>query len=89
MDVKEDFLVDFIVTAGELTDDGLHFKDNDLKFMKVLKHKIPYSKYEEVLLSPERWRIQQELEAKARERFGATYWMKYQVCVFCTSAHPD
>lgn len=89
MAAKEDFLVDFIVTAGELTDDGYNFKDNDLKFKKVLKHSIPYSKYEEVLLSSERWLLQKELEAKARERFGEEYWMKYQVCVFCTTASKD
>ena len=89
MATKDDFLVDVIMTAGELTDDGYHFKDNDLKFKKVLKHSIPYSKYEKVLLSPGRWRIQKELEAKAKERFREEYWMKYRVCVFCTSALKD
>lgn len=89
MAAKEDFLIDFIVSAGELTDDGFHFKDNDLRFKKVLKHSIPYSKFEDALLSSERWRIQKELEAKARERFGVEYWMKYQVCFFCTSAAED
>ena len=89
MTAKDDFLVDVIMTAGELTDDGYHFKDNDLKFKKVLKHNVPYSKFDDVRLSAERCSIQKELETKARERFGKEYWMKYQVCVFCTSASKD
>ena len=85
-DSREDFLVDVIMTAGELTDDGYHFKDNDLKFKKVIKHNVPYSKFKDVLLSPERWRLEKEQKERARKRFGDEYWMKHCVCVFYTTA---
>ena len=86
MATKEDFLVDVIMTAGELTDDGYRFKDNDLKFRKVLKHNVPYSKFNDVCLSAERFRLQKEQTERAKERFVEEYWMKHEVCVFCTSA---
>ena len=86
---NEDFLVDCMISAGELDDSGYHFLDNDLKVLEVALHNVPYSRFKEWELSPEFWSRKQELERIGRQRFGADYWMKYRVCHFCTSPHKD
>ena len=90
MEQKEDFMVDCIITAGELDPDWYgHFLDNDLRHFEVAKHNVPYSHYKAWMDSPERWKRVQELERIGRERLGEEYWMKYEVCCFCTSPHKD
>lgn len=89
MDQKEDFLVDCVIQAGELDESGYHFKKNDLYVVEVAKHNVPYSEFSKWIISDERFKRQRELEAKAKERFGEEYWMKYEVCCFCTSPHKD
>ena len=86
---KEDFLVDCMITAGELDKTGHYFLDNDLKVTEVAKHNIPYSKFNEWMISPERWKRVRELEQIGKDRFGEDWWMKYEVCSFCTSPHKD
>jgi len=82
---QKDFLVDCVITAGELDDGGYRFKDNDLNVFETVKHNVPYSEFERRISSPERFSRERELYAKAKERFGETYWIKYEVCCFCTS----
>ena len=86
---NEDFLVDCMISAGELDDSGYHFLDNDLRVLEVALHNVPYSRFKEWELSSEFWSRKQELERIGRQRFGADYWMKYRVCHFCTSPHKD
>lgn len=90
MDQKEDFLVDCMITAGELDPDRYgHFLDNDLRHREVAKHNIPYSQFNEWMNSPEHWKQVQELEQIGKDRFGNDYWMKYKVCCFCTTPSKD
>lgn len=89
MDQKEDFLIDCMITAGELDKTGHYFLDNDMKVTEVAKHNVPYSEFLEWRDSPEFWKRQKELEQVGRDRFGKDYWKKYQVCRFCTSPHKD
>ena len=86
---KDDFMVDCMITAGELNETGNKFIDNDLKVVEVAKHNIPYSEFLEWRNSFECLRRIQELERIGRERFGADYWMKYRVCHFCTTPKED
>lgn len=86
MPKEKDFLVDCMITAGELDPDWPeHFLDNDLKVVEVAKHNVPYSEFLEWRFSSECLSRIQELERIGRERFGEDYWMKYRVCHFCTS----
>ena len=89
MDQKEDFLVDCVIQAGELDESGYRFKKNDLYVVEVAKHNVHYSEFKKWIISDEKFKRQRELEAKAKERFGEEYWMKYQVCCFCTSPSKD
>ena len=86
---QEDFLVDCVITAGELDESGYRFKNNDLNVFETVKHNVPYSEFVRWISSPERFRRERELYAKAKERFGETSWMKYEVCCFCTSPSED
>lgn len=85
----KNFMVDCVFTAGELDESGHRFKDNDLKVFEIAKHNVPYSEFQNWKLSPEFWKRKQELEQIGRDRFGKDYWMKYQVCYFCTSPSKD
>lgn len=90
MDQKEDFLVDCVITAGESDPNWYgHWLDNDLKHFEVAKHNVPYSQYKEWMTSPERWKRVRELEQIGKDRFGKDWWMKYQVCCFCTTPSKD
>ena len=90
MATKEDFLVDCMITAGELDPNWHgHFLDNDLHVVEVAKHNVPYSEFSRWIVSDERFKRQRELEAKAKERFGDGYWTKYEVCCFCTTPSKD
>ena len=63
MNQKEDFLVDCVITAGELDPNWYgHFLDNDLLHHEVAKHNVPYSQFNEWMTSPERWKRVRELE---------------------------
>jgi len=84
VDKKEDFLVDCMISAGELDESGYKFLDNDLRVLEVARHNVPYSEFEEWEVSPEFRKRMRELERIGRERFGQDYWMKYHVCHFCT-----
>ena len=87
---KDDFLVDCMITAGELDPDHYgKWLDNDLRHCEVARHNVPYSQFEEWINSPERWKRVRELEQIGRDRFGKDWWMKYEVCCFCTSPHKD
>jgi hypothetical protein len=87
---KEDFLVDCIITAGESDPDHYgKWLDNDLRHYEVAKHNVPYSKFQEWMLSNERWNRVRDLEKIGKDRFGEDYWMKYKVCCFCTSSNKD
>ena len=87
---KEDFLVDCVITAGESDPDHYgKWLDNDLRHHEVAKHNVPYSEFLKWMDSPERWKRVQELEKIGKDRFGKDYWMKYQVCCFCTTPHKD
>ena len=90
MPEEKDFLVDCMITAGELDPHWPgHFLDNDLKVVEVAKHNVLYSEFLEWRFSPECLSRIQELERVGRERFGEDYWMKYRVCHFCTSPFKD
>ena len=80
----EDFLVDCVITAGELDNSGHKFLDNDLKVKVVALHNVPYSRFKEWEASPGLHSRIKELEQIGRQRFKADYWMKYRVCYFCT-----
>ena len=87
---KEDFLVDCMITAGELDPNWYgHFLDNELRVVEVAKHNVPYSEFQNWVGSPEMWKRVRELENIGREKFGPDYYMKYSVCYFCTSPHKD
>ena len=87
---KKDFMVDCMITAGELDPHWYgHFLDNDLRVHEVALHNVPYSKFLEWRHSSECWNRIQELEQIGRKRFGDDYWMKYRVCHFCTSPQKD
>ena len=87
---KEDFMVDCVITAGELDPEWYgHFLDNDLHVHEVVKHNVPYSEFLEWSGSCECIKRIQELEEIGRKRFGEDYWMKYSVCHFCTAPHKD
>ena len=87
---KEDFLVDCVITAGELDPKWYgHFLNNDLLVHEVVKHNVPYSKFLEWSNSIECLNRIRELEEIGRKRFGEDHWMKYRVCHFCTSPHKD
>ena len=85
---KEDFLVDCVITAGELEWYG-HFLDNDLYVHEVVKHNVRYSEFLEWSNSIECLKRIRELEEIGRKRFGKDHWMKYRVCHFCTTPHKD
>lgn len=87
MNEKEDFLVDCMITAGELDESGYHFFDNGLKVVEVAKSNVPYSEFLRWQYSDECWNRLKELEDIGREHFGKDYWMKYRVCHFCTLSH--
>ena len=87
--MSKDFMVDCMITAGELDKSGYCFVDNDLKVSKVVHHNVPYSKFLEWDKSDECWQLIRALERKGRERFGDDYWMKYRVCHFCTLPHKN
>lgn len=88
MAVKEDYLVDCMITAGELDLNWHgHYLDNELHVCEVAKHNVPYSKFLEWSNSSECQKRVQELEEIGRKKFGDDYWMKYRVCHFCTSPH--
>lgn len=90
MDKKDDFLVDCIITAGESDPDHYgKWLDNDLRYHEVARHNVPYSQFMEWMNSPERWKRVRELEQIGKDRFGEDWWMKYEVCCFCTSPHKD
>ena len=82
-------LYDCMITAGELDESGHHSLDNDLKVVEVAKHNVTYEQFQEWKFSSEMAKRMQELEKVGRDRFGPDYWMKYEVCYFCTTAHPD
>lgn len=86
---NEDYLVDCVIQAGELDRSGYTFVDNDLYIVEVAKHNVPYSKFQEWMQSNERWNRVRELEKIGEDQFGKDYWMKYEVCCFCTSPHKD
>ena len=86
---KEDFLVDCIISAGELDKSGHRFLDNDLKVYEVVKHNVPYSEFLKWNNSIECLNRILELEKIGRERFGDEYYMKYIVCHYCTSPKKD
>lgn len=86
---KDDFLVDIIINAGELNESGYNFKDNDLKHHEVVKHNVLYSEFRDWLLSDDRFKRENALKDKARERWGKEWWMHYEVCCFCTTAAKD
>ncbi len=90
MDKNEDFMVDCVITAGELDPNWYgHFLDNDLHVHEVAKHNVPYSEFQRWMDSTERWERVKALEKIGRDRFGKDYWMKYRVCCFCTSPSND
>jgi hypothetical protein len=86
---KDDFLVDAVISAGELSESGYTYLDNELRVVEVAKHNIPYSEFLEWLGSPERRKRVRELKNIGIERFGKDYFLKYEVCCFCTSPHKD
>ena len=86
---KEDFLVDCMITAGELDGTGHRFLNNELKVVEVAKHNVPYSEFLNWTSSSELQKRKRELELIGREKFGPDYYMKYCVCYFCTSPHKD
>ena len=87
---KEDYLVDCIITAGELDPNRYgHFLDNDLLVKEVVMHNVPYSRFLEWSGSYECMKRIRELEEIGRNRFGEDHWIKYSVCHFCTSPHKD
>lgn len=89
-DKKEDFLVDCVITAGELDPNWHgHFLDNDLRHHEIAKHNVPYSQFNEWMNSSERWNRVRELEQIGKDHFGKDWWMKYEVCCFCTTPHKD
>ena len=77
-------LFDCIISAGELDDSGNLFLDNDLRVLETAKRGVTYIQFKEWELSPEYWKRKRELERIGRARFGEQYWMKYQVCHYCT-----
>ena len=81
---SKDYNVDCIIQAGELDKSGYHYIKNDLYVCEVAKHNVKYSEFMEWLASSDRFKREQELYKKAKERFGDDYWMKYRVCAFCT-----
>ena len=83
--LKEDFLVDCIIQAGELDKSGYRFVDNDLHVVEVAKHNVPYSQFLEWSGSFECMKRVRELEEIGRKKFGPDYYMKYSVNFFCTS----
>ena len=90
MEKKADFLVDCMITAGESDPNWYgHWLDNDLRHYEIVKHNVPYSEFLKWMESPERWQRVKELEQIGKDRFGKDWWMKYQVCCFCTSPHKD
>lgn len=87
MEQKEDFMVDCVIMAGELDPNWYgHYLKNDLFVTEVAKHNVPYSKFLEWSGSCECMQRIRELEEIGRKRFGDDYWMKYEVCHFCTSS---
>ena len=89
METNKDFMVDCMITAGELDKSGYRFLDNDLKVVEVAKHNVPYSEFLEWIDSEECRKRIRELEQIGRDRFCEDYWMKYRVCHFCTSPSKD
>lgn len=87
--IKEDFLVDCIITAGELDESGYMFLDNDLKVHEIVKHNVPYSEFLRWSNSIECLNRIMELERIGREKLGDEYYMKYTVCHYCTSPEKD
>lgn len=81
---RKDFNVDCVIQAGELDNSGYRYIKNDLYVCEVAKHNVKYSEFLEWVESSDRFKREQELYRKAKERLGADYLMKYNVCAFCT-----
>ena len=81
--IKEDFLVDCIISAGEIDETGRKFLDNELRVHEIAKHNVPYTEFLKWNTSECLDRVM-ELERIGREKLGDEYYMKYMVCHYCT-----
>ena len=90
MKTNKDFMVDCVITAGELDPNWYgHYIDNELKVVEIVKHNVPYSEFLNWSESEECWKRIKELEQIGKDKFGEDYWMKYSVCHFCTTPSKD
>ena len=90
METNKDFMVDCVITAGELDPNRRgHYIDNELRVLEIVKHTVPYSEFLNWSVSEECWKRIKELEQIGRDKFGEDYWIKYSVCHFCTLTSKD
>ena len=86
---KDDFLVDAVISAGELSESGYTYLDNELRVVEVAKHNIPYSEFLKWRQSDACRKRMVDLVCVGKRRFGVDSYLKYKVDCFCTLPHKD
>ena len=86
METNDDFMVNCVISAGELDPKWRgHYLNNELRVFEIVKHNVPYSEFLNWSRSEECWKRIKELEQIGRDKFGEDYCVRYSVCHFCTT----